>query len=134
MPAAAAGALRRNSVLTEWLAFIVQALIAVSVEVGDDLWRGAFSQHGTVQGVENAQRIVAFETAHGFWVEPAWQLFFEHTHRFLGLTITWAEAARFWNGVYVLAHIFVTLAVALWVYFYHRHFFGVLRNIIILTN
>lgn len=129
-----ATAARRNSVLYEWLSFTLQFLIAVSVELSDDLARGLISQHGTIEGVANAQHVVAFEAAHGFWVEPAWQIFFEQTHTILAFTVTWPDTVRVMNGIYVLGHIGVTLGVALWVYFYHRRYFGMLRNAVILTN
>jgi membrane-associated phospholipid phosphatase len=126
--------LRRSSVFSDWAAFLVQALIAVSVEVGDDLSRGFVSQHGTAQGIENARQIVAFEAEHGFWIEPSWQLFFEQTHRIWSFSITWLDVVPIFNGVYVLCHIFVTLLVALWIWMFRRPFFGLLRNIFIATN
>ena len=132
--AAVAEALRRNNVLPQWIAFFSQVLIAVSIEVGDDLGRGLFSQHGTAEGIRNAQDIIAFETAHGLWVEPAWQLFFQQSHHLLALTVTWLEVARMMNGVYVLGHICVTLGVGAWVYFYRRPFFALMRNTVIFTN
>lgn len=128
------GVLRRNSIWGEWLAFAAQVLIVVSFEVGDDLSRGFISQHGTAEGIANAHRLVAFEAAHGLWIEPAWQVFFEHTHRVFAFTITWPEVVRVMNGIYIFGHVFVTLGVALWVYIYRRHFFGLLRNTLILAN
>lgn len=132
--AATASVIRRNGALYEWLAFVLQVLIAVSVEVGDDLGRGFFSQHGSQQGIHNAQLIAQFESAHGFWVEPAWQGFFEQTHRVLDLDITWQTVVPVMNGIYVFGHVFVTLGVAVWVYFYRRRFFAPLRNLVIVTN
>src|SRR5437588_9525737 len=129
-----AEAQRRNTFLLEGLAFATQVLIAVSVELGDDLGRGLFSQHGTLQGVDNARGVVAFETAHGFFVEPAWQMFFERTHHIFTLTITWPDIIHAVNAIYVLGHIFVTLAAAFWLYFYRRQAFAFVRNIVILTN
>jgi membrane-associated phospholipid phosphatase len=108
--------------------------IAISAEITDDIGRGFFSQHGTLQGVQNARNVVAFEAAHGFWVEPAWQTFFQHTHRLFLWTLTWPDAERLMNGIYIGGHVFVTLAVALWVYFYRRSFFPFWRNILILAN
>ena len=135
MYAAVAEAFRRNHVLAEWLAFLTQAAIAVSVEVGDDIGRGYFfSQHGGPQGLEDAKEVIAFEASHGFWIEPAWQMFFRQTHHIFDLTITWSDAAHVMNAVYVFGHVFVTLGVALWVYFYRRQWFRFLRNIIILCN
>lgn len=131
---AIARALPRGNAWSEAMAFAVQMLIAVSVELGDDLGRGLLSQHGTLQGIQNAHRIVSFEAAHGFWVEPAWQSFFEKTHHLLVFTLTWPEVVRFMNGVYILGHVFVTIGVALWVYMYRRPAFGILRNTLILSN
>jgi membrane-associated phospholipid phosphatase len=125
---------RRSTLLLQVLAFAVQVLIAVSFEVGDDLGRGLVSQHGTAQGVENARRVVEFEAAHGFFVEPAWQLFFERTHHILVFTVTWPDVIHVVNAVYVLGHVGVTLAVAVWLYVYRRHAFGFVRNTVILTN
>ncbi|HLJ68455.1 MAG TPA: phosphatase PAP2 family protein [Chloroflexota bacterium] len=116
------------------MAFLIQVLIAVSIEVGDDLGRGIFSQRGTVQGIDNARRVVAFEAAHGFWIEPAWQTFFLHTHRILTFTVSYLDMAHLMNGMYVFGHIFVTLGVAIWVYFYRREHFRLVRNTVILTN
>jgi hypothetical protein len=132
--ATAAEALRRNHGLAEWLAFLGQCVLAASVEVADDLGRGLFSQHGTIQGVDNARQIVSFEAAHGLWLEPAWQLFFEKTHHILLLSLTWPESSRIMNGIYVLGHVFVTLTVAAWVYFYRRRYFPLLRNTVIAAN
>jgi hypothetical protein len=134
MSVARSAVLRHNRALIEWLLFAIQALIAVSVEVGDDLGRGMISQHGTAQGIENARRVVSFESAHGLFIEPAWQLFFQQTHRVLMWSITWMDVAHVMNGIYILGHVFVTLSVAVWIYMYHRRMFALLRNTIILTN
>jgi hypothetical protein len=109
-------------------------LIAVSIELGDDLGRAIVAQHGTAEGIEDAREIIQFEAAHGLWVEPGWQLFFQQTHHIFVLTITWFEVARVMNGVYILCHIFVTLGVGAWVYFFRRRFFPLMRNTIIVTN
>ena len=130
----AVSAVRRNNIAAEWAAFLIQVLIAVSVELGDDLGRGFFSQHGTVQGIDNARRVVAFETSHGLWLEPAWQTFFLQTHHIFTVTVTYLDVARFMNGVYVFGHVFVTLSVAVWVYVYRRESFRLLRNTVIVTN
>jgi hypothetical protein len=134
MCAVKAQVLRRSNVWTEWIAFFAQVMIAISFEVGDDLGRGIFSQHGTLQGIQNARSVVSFESAHGFWFEPAWQMFFLQTRHFFALTVTWIEIAHAMNVIYVLGHVFITLGFAAWVYFYRRRYFVLLRNVIILTN
>lgn len=132
--AAVAEAIRRNNCLPQWMAFFGQVLIAISVELGDDLGRAIVAQHGTLQGIDNGKEVVAFEAAHGFWVEPAWQMFFQQTHHVLLLSLTWFDMARLMNGVYILGHVFVTLGVAAWVYFYRRQYFVLMRNTVIAVN
>jgi membrane-associated phospholipid phosphatase len=132
--AVAARTVQRGHSLYEWIAFAIQMLIAISVEIGDDIGRGFFSQHGTEQGLADAHHIVNFEAAHGFWVEPAWQMFFRQSHTVLAFTITWPEAERLMNAIYIGGHIFVTIGVALWVYAYRRRYFPLLRNTLILAN
>src|SRR5947209_5510300 len=134
MEACEARTLRRSFSPMQWLAFGVQALIAIAFELGDDLGRGFFSQHGTLQGVQNARSVVSFEASHGFWFEPAWQSFFLHTRHFLAWTITWLDMVHVMNVVYVGCHVVVTLAVALWLYFYRHKYFALFRNVIMLTN
>src|SRR5579864_5181576 len=134
MAACEAQALRRNTSLVQWLAFGAQALLAIAFELGDDIGRGFFSQHGTLQGVQNARNVVSFEASHGFWIEPAWQSFFLHSRHFFAWTITWIDMAHVMNLIYVGCHVVVTLGVALWMYFYRRKYFPIFRNIIMLTN
>jgi hypothetical protein len=126
--------LRRGSRVADVFDFAVQAFIAVSIEIGDDLGRGLMSQHGTIQGIDNARHLASFEAAHDLWIEPIWQLYFEHLHHILFVTVTWAETLRVMNGIYVLCHLLVTLGVAAWVFFRRRYAFGLLRNTMILTN
>ena len=132
--ATAAEAIRRNGIFSEWLSFLTQVLIAISFEVADDLGRGLVAQHGGAIGNANALSIVSFEKAHDLWVEPGWQLFFEHAHRFLIVIVTWPESMRIMNAIYVGGHIFVTLGVALWLFVYRRRAFVFMRNAIIFTN
>jgi membrane-associated phospholipid phosphatase len=126
--------LPRTGVFVGGLAFTLQVLIAISIEAGDDLGRGLFSQHGTHEGIDHARSLTAFEVSHGFFVEPAWQLFFLQTRHIFVLTITSEAVERLMNGIYVLGHVGVTLGVALWVYTYRRRWFGLLRNVVILVN
>jgi membrane-associated phospholipid phosphatase len=126
--------LRRPGIFTGGLAFTLQVLIAISIEAGDDIGRGLFSQHGTSEGIDHARSLVTFEVSHGFFVEPAWQTFFLQTRHFFTLTITSEAVERLMNGIYVLGHVGVTLGVALWVYIYRRRWFGLLRNVVILVN
>jgi len=126
--------LRRNAWLSEWVSFVTQVLIAVSIEVADDIGRGILAQHGTAVGIRNAHTVVSFEAAHGFWVEPGWQQFFEQPTRVFGVIITWPDMAHLMNAIYIGGHVFVTMATALWVYAHRRSVFPFVRNIMIATN
>lgn len=132
--ATVAQVLRRNNYLPAWIAFFAQVLIAISIELGDDLGRMIVSQHGTAAGIQDARGVIQFEAAHGLWVEPGWQLFFQQSHHIFMVTVTWFEVARVMNGVYLFCHVFVTLGVGAWVYFFRRRYFPLMRNTIIVTN
>lgn len=134
MAAAESQALPHNATVADWGAFAVQVLIAVSFEVGDDLGRGLFAQHGTAQGIANARDVVSVEVAHGLWVEPGWQMLFLQTWHLFGLTVGWLVIAHLMDYVYVLGHVFVTLGVAVWVFVFRRRYFVVMRNVVMLTN
>lgn len=124
----------RNPSIAEWLSFGLQVLIAISFELADDIARGRFAQHGGAQGVRNAQHLVAFESAHGLFVEPAWQTFFLRTRHVLAVTVSRVDVAHVMNAIYVGGHLGVTLGVAAWVYVARRQWFAMLRNTVILTN
>src|SRR5436305_15153574 len=115
---AAVAAIRRNSTVSQWMTFAIQCLIAVSFEAADDFTRGFISQHGSLQGMTNARSVITFEAAHGFFVEPAMQVFFLQTHRFLLFTFSWLDVAHVMNGIYLFCHMFCMLGIAFWVSFY----------------
>jgi hypothetical protein len=85
-------------------------------------------------GAQHAYDIVSFESAHGFWVEPGWQLFFEHTHHVLGTPISWDQVVPVANGIYLFGHVLITLFFALWMFVYRRGVFAFVRNIFFATN
>jgi PAP2 superfamily len=116
------------------MTFGIQCLIAISFQVFDDFTRGFFVPHASMQGIQNAKDVISFEVGHGLFVEPAMQSFFLQTHRFMLFTFSWLDVAHTMNVIYLFCHIFCTLGVAGWVYFYRRPFFRLLRNSIMLTN
>ncbi|GAC1473435.1 MAG: hypothetical protein PVSMB7_27410 [Chloroflexota bacterium] len=130
----AIGAVRGRAAIYEWVSFAFQVAIAVAFEVADDLARGLVSQHGSLEGVLNARKVVTFEAMHGLWIEPAWQMFFLRTRLLFDVDIDWTLTARAMNGIYVLGHVVVTLGVAIWVFRYRRPYFRLLRNTIICVN
>jgi hypothetical protein len=86
------------------------------------------------EALGNARQVVHFEMAHNIFVEPALQVFFQHTHMILGVPLTWSLVVDVANNVYAFCHIFVTMAVAVWIFVRHRRSFARLRNVMLLTN
>lgn len=115
----------------EWGLFILQALLIVGIEVSDDMVRGLIAPRPIGPPLANAIRVMDFERAHGFWLEPSTQRFFEHTHHLLGLTIGWAQVMPVANLIYELGHGLVTCAFALWIFWRRRTLFPFIRNIFI---
>jgi hypothetical protein len=118
----------------EWLSFALQSLFVGMVQAGNDIFRGNISRPDPAEAQRHAHDIVAFESAHGFFFEPNIQHFFEETHDLLGVAITWPAIQTVADAIYGFAHLFVTLAVAMWVYVHYRHRFPLLRNIMLLTT
>jgi hypothetical protein len=124
---------RRWPSVGEWLYFTTQFALIAIVQGSDDLIRGNLWPPNISEAIRHAQQVVAFETAHGFFVEPAWQLFFEHTHRVLGVLITWPDVFQVANGIYEFCHLLIPIAVGIWVFVCHRHHFTFLRNVTLFT-
>jgi hypothetical protein len=118
----------------EWVLFTLQALLVVMIELGNDIVRGNIWPPNMPEAMSNARQVVHFEMAHNVFVEPALQVFFQHTHIILGIPLTWPVIVDVANNVYAFCHIFVTLAVAIWIFVRHRRYFPRLRNIMLLTN
>lgn len=127
-------AFRRLPTAREWLIFAAQAIFVVMIEVGNDIIRGNIWRPNAVAALHNARQVVHFEAAHGLFIEPGLQTFFEHAHSFLGIVLTWPDIEDVSNNVYAFCHIFVTLGVALWIYLRHRDRFPFVRNVILFTN
>jgi hypothetical protein len=125
---------RRLPTTREWLLFLAQALLVAMIQVGNDVVRGNIWPPSWAVAQQHAQDVVTFERRHGFFVEPGIQIFFQHTHRLLGVTVTWHIAMSIANTIYALAHLLVTLAVALWVFLRHRRRFAFFRNVTLLTG
>jgi hypothetical protein len=118
----------------EWLLFIVQIVIVAGVEVSDDLLRGKVFPRDVAETQANAERVVQFEASHNFWVEPAIQRFFEQTHHFLDLSMTWQQVVPLANSLYGIAHGLVTALVAAWLYWRRPKDFAFVRNIFLFST
>src|SRR5579871_444089 len=97
----------------ELLSFLIQVSLVAAVEVGDDFARGLIAQHDSHTGLANAGKVVAFEAAHGFWLEPGWQQFFLQSHQVFGQTISWSMVTPVVDSIYTLGHVLITFAFAL---------------------
>ena len=113
-----------------WRTFLIQMALVAGVEVLNETARGRVATYGKPIGIMNAQHVVDVERAAGFWVEPGWQLFFQHTHHFLGITISWAQVMAAMNALYSLGHMIITGGVGLWVFSFRTRFFSLMRNLI----
>jgi hypothetical protein len=123
---------RRRTLI--WMAFVTQAAVAVSIQIINDINTGYFAQYGRSAGIANARRVVDFEQAHGFWVEPGWQSYFTQTHHFLLFTLDWNLVSDQMVNFYVFGHALITLFLGVWVWVYRRRFFPLVRNTFFLTN
>ncbi len=65
----------------DWLSFLLQAVLVVGVEVGDDAVRGLLLPSDRWTAVADALRLVRVESALGLWIEPGLQSFFQQPHR-----------------------------------------------------
>src|SRR5579871_5539139 len=118
----------------EWVLFLLQILLVAMVEVGNDIIRGNFWRPNAAEALTNAHQVVAFETTHGFFIEPAAQTFFQHAHSFFGFMLTWPLVEEASDNIYAICHLAVSAGVALWVFLRHRQYFARLRNVTLLTN
>src|ERR1051326_8953092 len=93
------GTSARSSRSREWLSFFVQVILVTSVELSDEVLRGMIAQSNSAIGQIHADNVVRLEAAHGMWVDPAWQRFFELSHYLLGITITWDRVVPIANSM-----------------------------------
>lgn len=123
-----------SSAARAWFWFSIQVILIVSLDVVDELTHGLFSRSDVGVAEAHALHVMEFESLHGFWVEPAIQSFFEHTHHLWGLTFGSAQADAVFNALYGLGHVFITLLWAIWVFRQRRALFPFLRNVFLFTN
>src|SRR5579871_649475 len=96
----------------QWLLFVAQAVFIVGIELSDDTYHGFVAPRPPGPPEAHAVAVMDFEQRHGFWIEPALQRFFEHTHQILGLTMDWSEIVPAANVIHGFGHGVVTCAFA----------------------
>lgn len=118
----------------EWVQFWIQVVCVAMVEIGNDIFRGNFVRPDPARALRNAHDIIAFESQHGFFAEPAIQLLFRHSPVVLGIPIPWTDVVRVADSIYAFAHLGVTLGVAIWIFVAHRRHFHLFRNVAFLAT
>jgi hypothetical protein len=119
--------------LLAWIWFVLQLLAIAALELGDDIFRGNVDPPDVQQAVLHARQVVHFEQAHGFFVEPAIQLWFRHAHSLFGL-LSYASVVHVSNFIYAVGQTLVPLLVATWIFLRHRSHFALVRNITLLST
>lgn len=115
----------------EWLSFALQCAVVVAVQEMDDSVRGRLWPPSAATAASNARHLVALECDLHLFVEPAIQRFFVRPHDLLVMTVSGPMVADVMNAAYIFLHVFVTLAIGLWVFSRHRDCFPRLRNVMI---
>jgi hypothetical protein len=128
------GGARRFLSWREWGTFAWQASLVVAIELTDDAVRGLVDPRSPAPALVNAVRVMGFEEAHGLWVEPGMQRFFEQPHHWLGLTIDWSQVVTLVDSIYGISHSLVTLLVAAWIFWMRRRFYPFIRNVFIIAT
>jgi hypothetical protein len=116
------------------VSFLVQIGLVVGVEAADDVFHAFYRQNDATVALAHATQIAHLESTLGLWVEPAVQTTFLHPIHLLGLMFGAGQFMAFFNMIYSLGHVFVTLGFALWLFLRHRPCFAYLRNVFVLTG
>ena len=122
----------RRSLLA-WVWFTLQIVAIASFELGDDIFRGNIDPPNANEAIEHAQQVARFEQAHGFFVEPALQLWVRHAHALFGL-LSYGSVVRLTDGIYALGQTLVPLLLAVWIFRNHRSYFPLVRNVTLLST
>src|ERR1700730_10389225 len=123
-----------GTTVRNWLFFAGQLLIVEVLDAGSDIARGDLFPASARDAIDNAWRVIAFESAHGFFLEPDLYAFCKHAHVVLGLRIPSGFVIGIANNVYAFFHIGIPVLVAAWVFVRHRDRFGLLRNLLIVAG
>ena len=117
-----------------WLWFVGGLLLVEIVDAGADIIRGDLFPPSYRLALHNAIRVVHFESAHGFFVEPDLYSYTQREHTFLGTTVGGHLFLVAANNLYAFFHIGIPILVAGWIYLKHRNIFGLLIGALILAD
>lgn len=117
-----------------WLTFLLQIGFVVGIDIADELSHGRLSRAAVQIAQVHAVHIMDFERAHGFWIEPGIQEFFERTHHILGLTLGWNQVVPVFDALYGFGHVGITFLFALFIFIRRRSLFPFLRDVFLFTT
>jgi hypothetical protein len=117
----------------QWLWFALQLLAIAALQFGDDIVRGNINPPNVHEAIRRAQEVARFEQAHGFFIEPALQLWIRHSHALFGL-VSYGTVIRVTDIIYALGQTLVPLVLALWLFLRHRSRFALVRNVAFLST
>lgn len=117
----------------EWSWFALQLLAIAALEFAEDIFRGEIDPPNPHEAIRHALEVVAFEQAHGLFIEPALQLWIRHAHALFGL-LSYANVVHVTDTIYALGQTLVPLLVAIWIYARHRSHFAFARNVTLLST
>jgi hypothetical protein len=126
--------LPRLSSVSAWLYFLAQISFIVGIDLADELTHGKLSRAAVQLAQQHAVHIMDFERAHGFWIEPGIQEFFERTHHLLGLTLGWHQMVLFFDALYGFGHVGITFVFALFIFLRRSALFPFLRDVFLFTT
>ena len=117
----------------EWLRFALQLLAIAALQLRDDIIRGNIDPPNVHEAIRHAQEIVHLEQAHGFFVEPAWQLWIRHAHALFGF-LSYDVVVHMTDVIYALGQTLVPLLLVLWLFLRHRSHFPRVRTVAFLST
>lgn len=117
-----------------WLSFFLNLAIIFALYELYDFSRGLIPRNGGL-AIEHADAVWSWEVAHGLFVEPAWQQFWLTRVHLLGwLRLTPQRVTDFLNTGYLYVHFIGTIAFLVWLYFFRRQLFPLVRNLFFVTT
>jgi len=119
--------------LGAWIWFVLQLVAIAGLELGDDIFRGNIDPPDVQEAVLHARQVVHFEQSHGFFVEPALQIWLRHAHSLFGL-LSFTSVVHITDFIYAVGQTLVPISVAIWIFLKHRSHFALVRNITLLST
>jgi len=133
-PATASDGAARLSPLAirRWAPTVANVLVMMILYEVYEWSRGLIAPNSRL-AIAHADAVWDWEVRHGMFVEPAWQQFWLGKAHLLGW-LTPNRVADFLNTGYLYVHFLGTITFLIWLYFFRRGLFPVVRNIFFVTT